>query len=151
MTVCELCGKATELFVAEIENVDLNVCSGCAKYGKIKRRLSHEPVYTRPKIVQEKPEFKIIDNFSQLLRQARERSDLTQEDFARFLQVKENVVSKWEQGSLRPDVETAERIGKILRINMVEKEEKISATTALEKKKGDELTLGDFVKVRKRH
>lgn len=151
MPLCEMCGREAPLVLAEIEGVELKVCPNCAKYGKIKKSVNLEGLNRNPpKTVpgQELPQDKIVDNYAFLLRQAREKRTLTQEEFAKFLNERESMVSKWEQGHLKPGIEQARRIGKLLGINLVEKE--IAEKVEIKKSKSDEFTLGDFVKVRKR-
>jgi len=38
MAVCEMCGKEDRLVTAEVEGGELQVCSVCSKYGKIKKK-----------------------------------------------------------------------------------------------------------------
>lgn len=158
---CEMCGRKTDLVLAEVENVELNVCSGCAWHGTIKKRAAapsalfsagsaSSATSSRPSFIpKEKPEFKIVDNFSSLLRSAREKKGMKQEDFAKLLNERESIVAKWEAGSLKPGIDAAYKVGRRLGINLVEEDLEVAAKVEAGKK-GDELTLGDFVKVRKR-
>ena len=41
---CDMCGKLAPLAVAEIEGIELNVCSNCSGFGKVIRRLSSHPL-----------------------------------------------------------------------------------------------------------
>lgn len=148
---CELCGKADAPVFAEVEGVDLQVCANCAKFGTVKKRptttltTSPKPLISRP----EEPEYIIIPGYASLLRAIREKKELSQQDFARFLSERESVVAKWEAGSLKPSIETARKLEKRLGIKLVEVEE--AGTVKVEARgKSDELTLGDLVKVRKR-
>lgn len=148
MTGCEMCGKSTELVIADIEGVELKVCEACATFGKIRRTVNTFSHISRP-MQREESSFKVVDNYAALLHAAREKKNMTQEDFATFLKEKESVLAHWEAGTVKPGLDAAARIGKIMGINFIEREEilpvKIEAG-----KKADELTLGDFVKVRKR-
>ncbi len=155
MTVCEMCGKSTELMKAEIEGVELNVCNSCAKFGKVKRsfqgsRSSHSSFSSSHPVKQESPSFRIVSNFAQQIRTARERNGLNHEDFAKFLNERESVVAKWEHGDLRPPVELAQRLGKKLGLTLVEKDEDKMVEVEKQRKNQEEFTLGDFIKVRKR-
>ena len=42
MSLCDMCGKETDLVVALIEGTELNVCRECGKFGKILRKLKTE-------------------------------------------------------------------------------------------------------------
>ncbi len=147
MAQCEMCGKSTELVLADIEGVELKVCDACARFGTIRKKIN-APIIISPSKPEE-PAFTIVHNYASLLRMAREKRGFTQEDFAKFLKEKESVVAHWEAGTLKPGIEAAQRLGKLLGINFIEREEIFSAKAEAHQK-ADELTLGDFVKVRKR-
>ncbi len=145
---CEMCGKSTELVVADIEGVDLKVCTGCARFGTIRQK-SFSPKAMPKSPLPEGPSFKVVDDYGSLLHSAREKKGMTQEEFAKFLNEKESVVAHWEAGKVKPGIDAAKRIGMILGIEFLEREEIVAAKVESSKKK-DELTLGDFIKVRKR-
>ena len=146
MPACELCGKQTELVTAVVEGADLEVCSNCAKHGTVKRKV-HNSAH-QPKPLPLLPEESVVKNFAVLLRQAREKRGLTQEDFAKLLQEKESIVTKWESGSLQPEVVVARKVGKILGLSVVEWEK--PEPLPQQKSRSDVLTLGDMITVRKR-
>ncbi len=145
MSSCEMCGKVSSLVLAELESVDLNVCENCAKYGRIKKR-PLELKLSKP--TPQRPEYVLVENYPALIRNSREKRQLTQEQFAKFLNEKESLIHKWEAGTLKPDVETARKMERALGLRLVRLEEAIpTVKTSISK---EELTLGDFVKVRKR-
>lgn len=149
-----MCGRTADLLTADIEGVELKVCQNCAKYGKVKAGPRHyfKPAgrsFNKPLVLpKETAEFKVVDNFNTILRSAREKSNLNQEDFAKFLNEREHLIAKWEQGSLKPSLEEAKKIGRILGLSLIVKDD--AEAVPLPKSKPDEFTLGDFVKVRKR-
>jgi putative transcription factor len=158
MTVCEMCGKAGQLVKADVEGVELHVCGGCSKYGKVRSQYQSRNVagsnqsgsfrkYAAP--VKEVAEFAIRGDFAFLLRREREKRKLTQEEFAKLLQEKESIVTSWEHGTIKPLVDSARRLEKVLGIPLVIKED-IEDVKMEKSGKKEELTLGDFIKVRKR-
>ena len=149
MPACELCGKETQLFSAVVEGADLEVCANCAKHGAVKNslRTSRMSMPSMP-LKLELPEETIVHNFASLLHQAREKRGLSQEDFAKLLQERESMVTKWELGSLQPEIAVAKKIGKILGLSLVEMEK--AEPLPLQKQRSGVLTLGDMIKVRKR-
>lgn len=153
MAVCEMCGRSENLVTAEIEGADLKVCSKCVKFGKVKYGHSssgYKPRYA-PAPKKEGPEEKLVDDFSGILRKEREKRSLTQEDFSKLLNERESLVSKWENGDADPNLETAKKMQRILGVTLVKREEaEEAATEEKQKPKGDVLTLGDFIKVKKR-
>ena len=147
MASCDMCGRQAELVTADIERVEMKVCPNCARFGTIKKKADHH--FVSPKKMHLEPTFRITDHFASILRQIRERQKLSQEDFARFLQEKESIVAKWEQGRMQPSVEVARRLEKILGVSLVIED----LDQSFEKEKparADGFTLGDFIKVRKR-
>ncbi len=148
MPYCEMCGKEAQLTPAELEGVELKVCPNCTRFGKVKPG-TPAILHRKKPLPVEEPQFSIVSNYSFLIRSAREKKGMTQEDFAKFLNERESVVSKWESGSLKPSVDNAGRVGQLLKINLVQKEETVAGKIE-PKNKIEEFTLGDFIKVRKR-
>lgn len=150
---CEMCGKEAPLVKAEIEGGELEVCHNCSKFGKVKSyvRIPSESNsnWKKKTVPKEVIEESVVHNYATILRSFREKNKLSQEDFARLLNEKESVVAKWESGSLKPSVETARKLEKIMGLKLVSLEE-FENYKEDGKKRGDVLTLGDFVKVRKR-
>lgn len=143
MASCELCGREGDLLKTELEGVELSLCSSCSKFGKVKR-YNETSFRVKPRYVQpEEPELKVVENYFELIRNAREKRNLNQEDFAKLLQERESQISKWELGHFKPSVETAEKMGRILGMNLVMKEENSAVKIDVEKNPG-ELTLGDI-------
>ena len=91
MSICELCGKTTNLLETTIEGALIRACSECAKHGAIKQT---------PLTYQHKPkseiQYSLTSEFAQLLRTARKQRNLTQEKFAELLKEKASLVAKWE-------------------------------------------------------
>ena len=159
---CEMCGRNGHLIEADVERVELLVCSGCSKYGSVKRgnknysggssdHLSNDsggkPITPKNEI-----EKKVVNDFASIIRKEREKRSMSQDDFAKFLNERHSSVAKWETGSILPEISTAQRLGKILNKNLVIDDVmgKVNQDAEISKKKSDVFTLGDFVKVRKR-
>jgi len=154
MPSCEMCGKETEdLFKARIEGTEMAVCRPCAKYGKVfaSLKLKGEKVkklfLSQPK--EEKPEEIVVENFSQLMRKARENSQLTQEDFAKKINEKLSIFQKMEAGLFLPSIDNARKLERMLGLKLVTFSE--SKAVPQETAKSGELTLGDVIKIRKRN
>ena len=149
-----MCGKDTQLFVAEIEGSNLNVCQGCAKFGRVLRRIAPENKrnkHAENKAKQaEEPEVieSIIEGFGSLIKSKREKLGLTQKDMAVKISEKESLLQKCENESAEPSIPLARKLEKFLGIKLIEevKDEKAS----VDKVKNSAFTIGDFVKIRKR-
>ena len=147
MAYCDMCGRQESLVTADVEGVEMKVCQNCSRFGTVRKRA--DAMRVSQKKMHTEPAFRLAGNYASLLRQAREKQGLSQEDFARFLQEKESIVSKWEQGRMQPSVEVARRLEKILGVSLVMED----VEQSFEKEKSartDGFTLGDFMKVRKK-
>ena len=146
MATCEMCGREGADLRAEVEGVVMQLCVSCARHG----RVLAQPKQVLPAVIRtEAPEMMVVEEYGALLRKSREQVGMTQEEFAKHVQERESVVAKWEQGTLKPGVETAQRLGKKLGLALVVKSA-IEVGSAAKRGASEELTLGDFVKVRKR-
>jgi putative transcription factor len=160
MAVCEMCGRNENLVAADVEGAELKVCSKCAKFGKVKKNNfnSSNSNYNRnnfrakPSYKKETVEESVVGNFAEILRRERERRGLSQEDFAKLINERESQLSKWESDNLTPDIDTAKKLQRILAISLVKVEqlEEEKQKEENHKPRGDVLTLGDFIKVKKR-
>jgi putative transcription factor len=154
MPVCEMCGREAALVSADVEGVELKVCPVCTRYGTTNKNQGgnsrRNPSFGHKQKNKEEIEWKIVENFSALIKSAREEKGMTQEDFAKFINERESILSKWEQGTLRPRIFVARRLGQTLGINFVTKDIKEKVEIKKEKSLSNELTLGDFIKVRKK-
>ncbi|MBD3361495.1 TIGR00270 family protein [Candidatus Woesearchaeota archaeon] len=146
---CEMCGKEGELFKTIIEGTELIVCSSCAKHGKVLKSL--RPIIEKKKeekkiIKEKKPEIteKLISDYGRKIRKARVKKDMTQEKFARQLNIKESLLTKIENSSFKPSIPLARKLEKLLKIKLVEEtaEEKIQIT----KGETEAVTIGDLIK-----
>ena len=152
---CDLCGKSDEnLFRTLIENVELNVCSECSKFGKViapvKRFSAREQhkMFEKQSAVQEKWDKVelLVDDYANIIKKKREFIGMTQKDFANKISEKESIIHKVESGIWQPDLALAKKLEKALGVKLVEEHlEKYSAT---KKRKEEGFTLGDFIKIK---
>ncbi len=147
---CELCGKKNKLVEVIIEGSMLSVCQNCSKFGKtiiIEKKLEEKTKISRRVNIEEEPEL-IVANYSELIKQVREKKDLKQEELAKKISEKESVIHKIESGQLKPSILLARKLEKFLKIKLVEN------YLANEKKKIDftdqSLTIGDLIKFKKK-
>ncbi len=145
MAACELCGRDTQLFYAMVEGTRLNVCSTCGKFGKMLKKPEQavrKPVSRAPEVVEV-----VVSDYAQKIRSAREKSGMTQKDFARSLNEKESIVHKLESGTFSPPISLARKLEKLLKIKLVEVEEEEKVET--QKKGTGSLTIGDIINIKK--
>lgn len=151
MAICEMCGKKSQLFKTEVENVILQVCSLCSKHGKIIKKIKTIETIKKEKQIQSnktKPEEFVIANYGKIIKKKREKLEKTQKEFAQFLNEKESIIQKIETGSFEPPLKMAKRFEKILKIKLIETME-INSEEKQSQNKSGSLTIGDIIKIKK--
>jgi len=151
---CDLCGKTAEsLSKAIIEGVQLDVCNGCTKFGRVisqPKRPSAKEQVRQMQVQLEKKEEKIdliVDDYANIIKSKRESMGISQKDFANKINEKESTIHKIETGSTEPSLELAKKLEKALGIKLTEQYEEMHGASKTSKSEG--FTLGDFIKVNK--
>jgi len=153
---CEMCGKETEPYTAIIEGVVMKVCAGCASHGKTVRKPKPKVKLKKPKFVnqikqeQKEPEVELIEavveDYAKKIRDARNKTGMTQKEFAKKINEKESLLHKIETGNFKPSIPTAKKLEKILQIKLVEQREEEKVKMPKTKNTGGALTIGDLIK-----
>ena len=149
---CDMCGSNGKLYKAIIEDAELGVCHECSKFGKVTGVVEQIPDKTIQKDAKREPESEvmdiIIDGYAEKIRKKRESLGLKQEEFAKKINEKESLVQKIESGHFEPSINLAKKIGRFLKIRLVEdyKESHEKQT----KTKTDSFTIGDIIKTKKK-
>jgi len=152
MPSCEICGAKKEaLYKVKVEGTEVNCCKDCAKYGKIiatpEDTMKKEE---KIKVVPEKPviEETIVSDYSNKIKQVREKSGLTYEEFAKKYNIKLSLLKGMEQGKMIPDLKLAKRLQNELNIKLIEEQAEVSGPVSFKKLEG--ATIGDVIKIKKR-
>ena len=140
---CELCGKSEGLVRAIVEGTELTVCSACGRFGQILAKPKIIPKVQK-KVAVVEVEFGIVDDYSKLIKDAREKRGLKQEEAAIAMNEKESILSKIEAGKQKPSIDLAKKLEKFFHITLIEEVKAESMT--LEKSTLDGLTIADFIK-----
>ncbi|BFH73367.1 multiprotein bridging factor aMBF1 [Sulfurisphaera javensis] len=153
---CEMCGapiKGNGITVA-YEGSIITVCSSC--YNKIKKsakivdekelkkKEEKKKIKTTVPKLSTEVELEVVDDYYKLIKEGRERLKMTQQQLAQQLKVSENVIKRFESGKLKPTIQQAKQLERILGIKLlipVESEEENEETDF-------ELTLGDVANIR---
>ena len=151
-----MCGKESRLFKTDVEGSILNLCNGCSKFGKVIAVVRVEDPKVKKKVEKVKLERQkeeevipsIVPDYGDIIKKKREQLGMNQEDFAKKLNEKASLIHKIEIGHFEPPMDLARKIEGFLHINLVEKGE--VKVGKLDKAKGDNFTIGDFIKVKKR-
>jgi putative transcription factor len=149
MPLCEMCGKEEELLKASIEGVVLAVCSSCSKFGKVLGKVKTAEIAKKekPRTAEKEIVEAVVSNYSLLIKQKREKLGLKQAELAKRISEKESLLHKIESGKVVPSIELARKLGKFLRIRLIETKEEGPIAT---KGSSDTYTIGDMVRIRKR-
>jgi putative transcription factor len=149
---CDMCGSEGKLYQAVIEDAELNLCHECSKFGKvtgiveqkdaaIKENKSNQELQTEVMEI-------IVDSYAEKIRKKRESLGLKQEEFAKKISEKESLIQKIESGHFEPSIGLAKKIGKFLKIKLIEEyEERHEKQTH---SKTNSFTLGDFIKIKEK-
>ena len=150
MALCELCGKTDSLQPVSIEGVQLSVCGHCSKYGQeLGNNLKNKAV--KKTTINIQPEWRIVDNFSEIINHKRNTKGLTIAEFSALINERESTVSKWQAGIIKPNLKQAKQLEHKLGITLLEKEMEVNNLTPGSKIKNSEFTLGDLIiKTKKR-
>ncbi|MHB1492516.1 MAG: multiprotein bridging factor aMBF1 [Thermoplasmataceae archaeon] len=145
---CEMCGKkAQRLTKIRIDGAILSVCDDCSRFGTPLTSLrAHDTkkvdfqgqvtlqVKERPVIIgkarspqkirrdgrKADEELEIVPDYFQIIKDAREKMSLTQEELALKMMEKKHVLANIERGDLKPDMRTARKLEKLLKITLLE-------------------------------
>ncbi|OYT56750.1 MAG: TIGR00270 family protein [Desulfurococcales archaeon ex4484_217_2] len=171
MVECEFCGQqiAGKTYRVTIEGVTLVVCHRCFLRLISRSRVKQQPSYIMQRarssiqpslgvrqkrvkasgVVRRTIEFdyEIVEDYAERIRRAREALGWSTSILAQKIKEKESVVRRIEAGKLKPTIELAKKLEKILKITLLEPIVP-EYTTKLGPK--ESLTLGDIVVLRKK-
>lgn len=146
--ICELCGSSGNLYVSVIEGVKLNVCGNCSKHGKVIFQVnSKNSKKSVRQIYGQKTDLIISDiilktNFGDVIKEAREKINLKQQELAIKLSIKESLLRGIETNRIEPSIGLARKIEGFLGIKIIEE---VKFDNSLSSKgKVDTLTIGDL-------
>ena len=160
---CELCGKEDKkLTTVRIEGVEMQVCSECSKYGVIPKTYSKKP---KPRgIIKTNPTNKkttsyirprrdifdnlktIVEDYGNIIKEAREKKGMSIKDLAKKVGIKESTLHKIERNELEPEEKYISKLERELNIVLYEEgNQEYNTNTS-----NEEITLGHFIKVKKK-
>ncbi|MGD0729195.1 MAG: multiprotein-bridging factor 1 family protein [Candidatus Micrarchaeaceae archaeon] len=151
MEECELCGaKMKDVYVVNVDNVELRVCIKCAQGKKIISKVMEQKkgnVLQMPK--KDKNEIpQIVENYGRIIHDARESMKLPMKVLAEMINEKETLLSRVEQQRTMPSVELTKKLEKALSIKLTE-ESQVQKENMHSYGNNEEATLGEFVTKKK--
>lgn len=167
---CEICGTELkgEPYKTKIDNSTMLTCKECSKYGKVQRKPQPKPKKnakqnnnynrynnnnnSRPKKVYSKPrepDYEIVEDYSKIIRQAREKQKLTQKQLGEKIYERESVITHIEAGKMVPEIKIARKLEKILRVKIIEKLES-DVQEFKDVGRYREATIGDIARIKRK-
>ncbi len=152
MADCERCGKKGRLTLVEMAGARLYVCQDCGKHGKpLLEPRPIVPAYdpkSSPKGNIPKPdaltnrELELADDFNVRIQRARERKGWSREDLGRKMSERVSIISKLENGEMRPSDDLTRKLERTLGIKLMEPvtDVRVQSSSA-----SQGLTLGDLI------
>ncbi|SRR3989344_1734443 len=152
---CEICGTAKGDFTQSIiEGAILNVCNNCSKFGAVIQKHSIEEPVKKIEASQgfryHEPNENIVENYATLIKEAREKKKINQEELANAIAEKSSIVYKIESGTLTPEIKMCKKLEQFLGIKLINVE---SPAIIKEGKKdldfkNKKLTIGDVIRLK---
>jgi len=146
---CELCGRPTkDIYVVNVENVELRACASCAKGKKVVRTemeaqpQKQRPAFQRPRRVPDE-ERQLVEDYPNVIRNARENMKIPIKVLAEMINEKEHLLLRIEEGKTRPNIELTKKLEKTLKIKLTEEPKEPEKKFVAGKPQGT--TVGDFI------
>ena len=153
---CEVCGMEIKgpAYRAEVDGVEMTLCPSCyyklSRSGRaklVRRRGGEKRRVARPR----RPRIEMYDlvsDYDARIRSAREARGWSTRVLAQKLRISEAMLKKIEAGRMRPTIDLARRIEKLLKIELLVPSE-VEAEEEYTGPPPTSLTLGDIVVVRR--
>jgi len=160
--MCDMCSSPGAAYKIEVEGSILNVCEKCVSYGrmvgKIKPEFSEKQKKKQEKAALQEEAKKavkatetvqlIVPNYASLIKNARERMGLKQEEVAKKIAEKESMLHKLESGAMQPDMNLARKLEKFFRIKLIEEVEVDGSAGEETRTRSEGLTVGDLINIK---
>ncbi len=121
MASCEICGAETSSLVkAKVDSAIFSVCDKCKGHGEV----ITEPVKKmQPLFVPMRASDSdrvIVSDFAQIIRTARQRKGLKQEELANQLNEKISLIQSLETNRHKPDLKLARKLERFFGVDLIE-------------------------------
>ncbi|VVB66306.1 Uncharacterised protein [Candidatus Gugararchaeum adminiculabundum] len=151
--LCEICGDNEAEFIVLVEGAKLPVCHGCSKFGKVlvslaSQRRAEEAAAGEKKYARTQPEFDLVEDYAEKIKNARMKTGFSVEDFAKKIAEKKAFLEKIESGHAKPPEGLALKLQKELGIKLLEEVSDSISPAGSSSSKG--VTLGDIVFLKKK-
>jgi putative transcription factor len=161
--MCELCGRKPSIYNCEVEGTMMKVCQDFSRFGGVKGKSNVKIVISESKKqVSNEPEYVFVKGYGIIVKNAREKLGLKQEDFAKNINEHKSLIHQVESEHIQPNILLARKLERTLHIKIVDevKSEKYEAAEDSKtlnstgrlaiKPKGEGLTLGDMINIKRK-
>lgn len=164
VSMCELCGRKPSVYNCEVEGTMMKVCEDCSRFGGVKGKSNKSNVRIvvseSKKPVSNDPEYVFVQGYGIIVKNAREKLGLKQEDFAKNINEHKSLIHQVESEHIKPNILLARKLERALHVKIVDevrpekydsedKSKTLSSTGRLtQKPKGEGLTFGDLINIK---
>lgn len=160
---CEMCGQDGELKRTKVEGTELKLCESCQEVGEVVQTASSSSSgsggrssgsstssssSSRSRKRREEQD-SLLPDFDDRVRDARADKDLSKQELADEINVKESVISRIESGSLKPDKQLAKTLKQALDVSLYGEIDDVSHQHGGSGDDG-EATIGDVADIRRK-
>lgn len=117
------------------------MCKNCSSFGQVIIEKKKE-IPIKEEIEEE--EYELVDNFGKIIKNSREKMNISRKELAKKIKIKENILRRIESENLIPEKELAKKIEKELGIKILQK---IDESFVKKEYKKISLTIGDVVRI----
>ncbi len=162
MPTCEICGRdCKSTRENSLEGACLQACNRCAQLGEPVHRTTKPSSQTRPMVKtrssstryppirsrSQRRELVPVEDFTKLIRRAREERKWSQRDVANKLNERTSVITKVESGKMAPTINLARKLERLFKLTLLEETESIDLSTT---PSHSTATLGDVVQIKRK-
>jgi len=153
---CEMCGEEKlHLYKAIVEGSFISVCERCKEFGEVisveKPKIKEvKKKKEEPKFVDEEKQEVVVDDYSEIIKESRERKELTQEDLGKAIAEKESIIQKLESKQMVPSLNLAKKLEQFLRITLIEEFSPGKEPVKDLDIKDETITIGDLIRLKKK-
>lgn len=119
---CEVCGKREAVAIAVIDGARLNVCEGCANFGRVEKKVGVDGYTRNAENASTFGELVLIEGYGRILSVARLGKKMSVNDLSRKLNISEKDLEKFENESFKPIEKIARRLERELNIKILVEE-----------------------------
>jgi len=142
---CEICDRRSdELYETRVQGAVLVLCKECSKFGEVIREVKARKPEERQKRPAG-PEESLLPGYGRVIRQAREKAGMTQEELGKKMNEPASLIKRAENENILLTKALEKKLERTLGVRLSGEVQEIVKSSTKEMP----LTLGDIIKVKK--